>query len=79
MRRIRNILFLIILLAGFLASREANARAQTDCWACTGIFAETCEPCQGGEDCARTCVIQDPEGSNRECWITGEICSPDLN
>jgi hypothetical protein len=78
MRRIRNVLFLLILLAGFLASRAADARAQTDCWACTGIFGETCEPCEGGEDCGRLCGVWDPEG-NAECRIFGEICQKPNN
>jgi hypothetical protein len=72
---VRNALFAAILTAGFFASREATLRGQySGCYACTGIFGETCEPCEGGEDCGKYCF---EEPFVEECTIAGEICWAD--
>ena len=71
-RRLRNVLFMLVLVAAFFASREASLRGEGECWACTGIFGETCETCQGGEDCATGCM-DEPE--LEECTIYGTVCS----
>ena len=78
MKRVRNAVFLAVLIAGFFASREANARAEDACWACTGIFGETCEPCQSGEDCGRTCWDQEVPHED-DCFIDGQVCTVLLN
>jgi hypothetical protein len=78
MKRLRNALFLAVVIAGFVASREANARVQPDaCWACTGIFGETCEPCQGGEDCGQRCWDQEVPGED-DCFLDGLVCEREL-
>lgn len=71
-RQIRNVTFFVVLVAGFFASREASLRGEGECWACTGIFGETCEPCQGGEDCATGCM---DEPDSDECLIYGTVCA----
>lgn len=70
LKLLRNTMFMVLIVVGFIAAREASLRGEADCWACTGIFGETCEPCQGGEDCARGCF----KTENTECPIFGEVC-----
>ena len=70
--RVRNVAFVLMLIAGFIASREANARGADACWACTGIFGETCEPCEGGEDCGTYC--QEAGQGREDCTIAGQVC-----
>ena len=71
--RVRNVAFVVMLIAGFVASREASARGDAAaCWACTGIFGETCEPCEGGEDCGTSC--QEAGGGLEDCTIYGNVC-----
>ena len=73
--RIRTMAFIALLIAGFFASREASLRGQQyTCFACTGIFGETCEPCEGGEDCAMQC--RDESDGYEGCTIFGLICFP---
>jgi hypothetical protein len=73
-KRVKSLVFLGAAVAGLAASKIAEVRGQSLCLACTGIFGESCEPCQAGEDCATSCT--DGSEGFEDCVISGQVCWP---